>query len=150
MDYKQELEKIGKRGISIMQTIKQNLQYIQRSIVQETHFEQLAILDLMLSETVLALRQHTFKYEAKYSSDINNSHFKTYIQRSRKAKACLLSDMEEIAGELSKKNLNSKRCIALLEKVLKNDLYQNDVKLVINRFKNTTQSSTKMKKLNVK
>jgi hypothetical protein len=133
-----------------MQTIKQNLQYIQRSIVQETHFEQSAILDLMLLETVLAIRQHTFKYEAKYSSDINNSHFKIYIQRSRKAKYCLLADLEELTGELGKKNLNSKRCTAIIEKVLQNDLYQNDVKLVINRFRNTTQSSTKIKKLNVK
>lgn len=132
-----------------MQTVKQNLQYIQRSLSSGTHKEQTAILHLMMNETLEAVRNKSFQYETAYSSDKNLNHMYTYICLSKKAKASILADLQELQILHSRKN-DSKRCLAIVQKLLQNNLYQNEVNGVVNSWVNTSTSSTKTTPLSVK
>ncbi|MEE6451713.1 hypothetical protein RAH41_14150 [Gottfriedia acidiceleris] len=114
-----------------METIKQNLSYIEKSLLNETHKEQGAIIHLMFTETILRVKETTFIYEVPYSSENYQKHMYSFISISRKA--TLLTDLEELHAEISKKNTNIKRSLVLVQKMLNNDLYKSEVKEVINK-----------------
>lgn len=133
-----------------MESIKQNLCYIKRSLMNGTNKEQGAIIHLMLVETIEAVKETTFRYEVQYSSENYLKHNYTFITRSRMYKYKLLADLEELQCELSKRNTNVQRFLILLNKLLQNNLYQVQVNGVINKWTNTTAFKTKTKTLHVK
>lgn len=133
-----------------MESIKQNLSFIKRSLLNETHKENCVSIQLILVETILAVKETTFKYEVPYSSENYLKHHYTFLTRSRKCKYKLLADLEELKCELNRRNTNVKRCLTLINKLLQNNLYQNSVNGVINSWTNTTTFKTKTKTLHVK
>jgi hypothetical protein len=128
--------------------IKQNLQYIFKSLQAGTHLEQRAILSLMIEETVQEIHNTAFKYLVEYTSEDNTEHLQMFIAHGKKAKWTLLSDMEELKIKLN--NGNTKSCLKLVQNMLKTDLYKQDVQAMINNWKSTSRTNIKTRTIYVK
>jgi hypothetical protein len=134
-----------------MKVIKQNLAYIEKSLMNETHKEQSAIIHLMLVETTQEVKETIFIYEVPFVSAKEDYHFSTYEKRSRKAKASLLSDLQELQTELKTgRNTNIKRCLAVIQKMLHCNLYQDEINKTISKWVNVGNNPTKVRTLKVK
>jgi hypothetical protein len=126
-----------------LKQISNNLLYIKASIENDTHLEQAAILNLIITETVEAARQLDFSFIVPYSSENHLNHLYTFFQYGMKAKAKLITSLEELKRELTKKNGNKKRVLKLVENLLSTDLYKRDVNNSIDKWVNTTSFQTK-------
>ncbi|MFC7372444.1 hypothetical protein ACFQPF_12255 [Fictibacillus iocasae] len=124
--------------------IKQNLQYIGRSLLDDTYKEQSAILALLATETLELIRNMKMFYEVPYSSENHTNHFYTYTLKAKQEKSKLIAVMEEIQRELSINKTNVKRVLVLVQGMLQTNLYKNRVQASLDKWKNTTTFSTKL------
>lgn len=132
-----------------MKIIKQNLSYIEKSLLNNTHKEQGAIIHLMLEETVQEVKDLVFQYEIPYSSQKATYHVFAFVKRSKKAKASLLCDLRELQTELNRKNINVKRCLVVIQKALQTNLYQDEINRSINKWVNIGNNPTRSKIITV-
>ncbi|WP_404347488.1 hypothetical protein LG311_17840 [Sutcliffiella horikoshii] len=134
-----------------METVKQNLQYIKASIETGTHHQQKAIVHLMLEDTVLSVKEQVFKYDLPQVTVKEDYHVPIFVARSRKAKACVLSDLHELQVYISK-GIHEKRCVAIINKLLTTNFYQNEIHRTIGKWVNVSgkKFEVNIKKLNVK
>lgn len=132
-----------------MKMIKQNLSYISKSLLNNTHKEQAVIINVMLEETIQEVKETTFVYEVPFCSVKEDYHIPIYVNRSKKAKFSILCDLQELQAELNKKTTNVKRCLALVQKMLNNNLYQDSINKTINKWVNVGKIETKIRKLKV-
>lgn len=126
------------KASQVLESINQNLKYIETSIVNGTYKQQETILKLMLKDTVEAVKKLDFTFRVPFTNDKNKQHFSTYINRALKMKATLLTNLEEIHAELFTKHGNSKRALTLVQKMINTKLYKNVVAGYIGRWKNAT------------
>jgi hypothetical protein len=134
-----------------METVKQNLEYILKSLQNGTHKESGVIIELMLVETIQEVKETIFIYEVPFVSAKEDYHFSTYEKRSRKAKASLISDLQELQTELKTgRNINIKRCLAVIQKILHCNLYQDEINKTISKWVNVGNNPTKVRTLKVK
>ena len=131
-----------------MESIKQNIEYIQKSILNNTHREQQAIIALIISETVTTIKEATFSYDVPCVPNKSNAHFAVITNKVKQAKSSLISDLQELEGEL--KRNNTKRCLNILQKMLECNLYMNDVQQVIDGWKGLTKKELTKKTLRIK
>ena len=130
-----------------MESIKQNIEYIQKSILNNTHREQGAIIALIISETITAIKEATFSYDVPCVPNKANAHFAVITNKVKQAKSSLISDLQELEGCL--KRNNTKRSLNIIQKMLDNNLYMNDVKRVIDNWKGLSRSEVTKKTLRV-
>lgn len=126
-----------------MQTIKQNLQYIAKSIENGTHKEQSAILHLMIVETIQDMKELDTTFQVPYSTESYKHHFQAYINTASKYKATLLTNMEEVERELFTRKGNPQRALKLIQQMLQTNLYKDNVIHKIYKWVNTTHTPTK-------
>ncbi|QGQ47251.1 hypothetical protein [Metabacillus sediminilitoris] len=119
-----------------MNSIKQNLQYIEKSIISGTLNEQKVIIAVILSEVIEAVKEFTFTYQVPVS--IYKGHLETFICLAEKEKSRLLADLQELHYELERKKTNEKRALQLVEKMLVTDLYKDEVQRSINKWVNVS------------
>jgi hypothetical protein len=125
-----------------LKQIKNNLSYVQASINNGSDKEQAAILALIITETIEAARSFDLSYKLPYSSEKHKNHMYTFYNYAEQTKAKLISDLQEIQRELSIKKGNTKRVLKLIEKLLLNNLYKNELNSKIRRWRNTTSFPT--------
>ncbi|WP_226619766.1 hypothetical protein [Cytobacillus firmus] len=125
------------------ENVIQNLQYIERSLLNNTYKEQSAILSLIVAETFELIRNMKVFYEVPYSSGNHTNHFYTFSLMAKQEKSKLLADMEEVQRELSIKNTNVKRVLVLIKGMLETNLYKDHVQASLDKWKNTTNFTTK-------
>jgi hypothetical protein len=126
-----------------LKQIKNNLSYIKASIENGTHLEQKAILHLIIIETIEAAREIDFSFKVPYSSENHMNHMYTFFQYGMKAKAKLISELQELHREITRKNGNTKRAVKIIETLLTSDLCKSDVKNKLDNWVNTTSFPTK-------
>ncbi|MFJ7738870.1 hypothetical protein ACIQ2D_21420 [Lysinibacillus sp. NPDC097287] len=117
-----------------MKQVIKNLQYIQRSIDNNTYKEQSAIIHLLLTETIGEVKQLKFFYDAPYTSENYLKHHFTYIQLAKKEKAKVLSDLNELQDEFSKSNVNKNRVIKIVTTLLETRLGKQKIEGIMNRW----------------
>jgi hypothetical protein len=125
------------------ENVKQNLEYIQKSVLNGTHKEQSAILSVIVAETFEVIKNMKFFYEVPFSNDKNTNHFYTYSSMGKTSKAKLLADLEEIQNEISKRNTNTKHVLILIQSMLQTNLYKDGVQASINKWVNTSNFTTR-------
>lgn len=133
-----------------MKVIKQNLKHIKATIKAGTLQEQKASTSLLVAEVTAQVKEATFKYSTEYVLDKQQYHFTAYASFARKAKAKLLSDIQELQGELNKPVTNENRCVLILNNLLESNLHTIKVQNYMDQWKNTTTIKVKQKDLLVK
>jgi hypothetical protein len=126
-----------------LKQIKNNLSYIKASIENGTDKEQAAILHLIVSETIEAAQKTDISFKVPYSSENHMNHMYTFFQYGQQAKAKLLTNLEELKREITRRNGNTKRSLAVVENLLTSDLCRRDVKNKVDKWVNTTSFPTK-------
>lgn len=132
-----------------MNQIILNLYYLRQSI-RNGETQNIDILNLVAARTYKTALEADFEYVASYSNENCKVHFHYYSQLAKKAKAKLLTNLQELNMELAVKNIRSGRCLFLIENLLKSNLYQNDVNTTINRWENITKKELKYEVISVK
>ncbi|MGM0835417.1 MAG: hypothetical protein ACQEV7_04625 [Bacillota bacterium] len=136
-----------------MQAVKQNLAYIKQTMENDTHREQSAIIHMLIEDILLSVKDHVFNYEVPYVMDKDKFHFKVFVSRSRQAKASLTCDLHELNHLITNKHTdkNIKRSVGIINKLLQNNLYQDEIHRTINKWINLAPKyEVKKKKMRVK
>lgn len=123
-----------------MENITKELQYIQSAILNDTHKNQKAIIALMITEAIVAIKESKITLEIPYVSEKNTDHITTISNMVMNVKATLISELEELNGELSRKKVNTKRALKIIQKMLDSSLYMKSVQCTINKWRGLSRS----------
>lgn len=123
-----------------MENITKDLQYIQSAILNDTHKKQKAIIALMITEAIVAVKESKITLEIPYVSDKNTHHITTISNMVKNVKATLISELEELNGELNRKKVNTKRCLNIIQKMLDSSLGMNGVQQTISKWRGLSRS----------
>lgn len=132
------------------QNIKKKLQYIQNSILNDTHQKQKAIIALLLTEAIVEIKQTEITLEVPFVTETHTEHITTISNMVKNAKATLIASLEELAGELNKRKVNTKRCLNAIQKMLESNLYMNGVYYTINKWRSLSRSKIIKQTITVK
>ena len=144
------MNETARNSKQILQMIQQNLEYIEKSILNDTYREQAGIIQFLLSDVILEVKNFDFSYTASYSAENNKYHFYAYIMRGEKAKAKTLASLEDIRTELAGRNGKPQVALRLIQRLLKTNLHKEDVQKVINKWVNTNNQKVKVERIYVK
>lgn len=127
----------------VLQMVKQNLEYIEKSILNDTYREQAGIIQFLLSDVILEVKNFDFNYTASYSTETNKYHFYVYIMRGEQAKAKALASLEDIRAELAGRKRKPQVALRLIQQLLKTNLYKDNVQKVSNKWVNVSNKEVK-------
>ncbi len=116
---------------NIMEHIADQLQYIQKAIMEDTHQQQKGIIMLILSESISEVKGTTFTVDIPYVDERRTGHLKTFANAGKHAKAKLIASLEDLSGEINRHKINKNRCLKIIQRLLKSNLYKNDVQRLI-------------------
>jgi len=122
--------------------IKQNLRYIESSLINGTHKEQSGILQLIINDSIASAKQFSMTFKAPYVQETSKAHFLVFIQRIKKAESPLISSLQELQAELIAKNGNEKRALVIVQKIIDRNLFKIDVSEVLKDWKNNTSKES--------
>lgn len=132
------------------QNITRKLQYIQNSILNDTHQKQKAIIALMITEAIVEIKQTEITLDIPYVTETHTEHITTISNMVKNAKATLIASLEELAGELNKRKVNEKRALLIIQKMLESNLYMNGVYYTISKWKSLSRSKIIKQTITVK
>ncbi|WP_225230382.1 hypothetical protein [Cytobacillus stercorigallinarum] len=115
-----------------MEQIRDNLNYLYKVLQGDNHRQYKPILLVILAETITEIRNQQFVYYVNYGTE--QIHVGTYKAYCKMNKYKLIADLEEIEMTLRSKTVNVKRCIVLLEDILKSNLYQQNAQRKVSRW----------------
>ena len=144
------MNETARNSKQILQMIQQNLEYIEKSILNDTYREQAGIIQFLLSDVILEVKNFDFSYTASYSAENNKYHFYVYIMRGEQAKAKTLASLEDIRTELARRKGKPQVALRLIQRLLKTNLHKEDVQKVINKWVNTNNQKVKVERIYVK
>lgn len=134
VEYHSKPMEIENHGVKI----KQNLRYIESSLINGTHKEQSGILQLIINDSITDAKRYSMTFTAPYVQETSKAHFLVFIQRIKKAEATLISELQELQAELIAKNGNEKRALSIVQKIIERNLFKIDVSEVLKKWQNTT------------
>jgi hypothetical protein len=114
--------------------VKHNLQYLKQALDTGTYQEQKPILQVLLAESIEAVRETTLNFDMYYDNDRYTYHVYAYVLRIKKAKAELIVMLQELQYELSRKQVNVKRSLLLVNRLLDTELNTKDVQETIEKW----------------
>lgn len=123
-----------------MENITKDLQYIQSAILNDTHKNQKAIIALIITEAIVAIKESEITLEIPYVSEKNTDHITTISNMVMNVKATLISELEELNGELNRKKVNTKRCLNIIQKMLDSSLGMNGVQQTVSKWRGLSRS----------
>lgn len=132
------------------ENILKNVQYIQRSILNNTYKEQCGIIALLIVETITEIKETAISFDVPCVSGKGNSHLAVVTSRVKKAKASLIASLEELDGQLKRNKVNTKLCLVIIQKMLESNLYMDDVQDIIDNWKSSSRSEVIKRTINVK
>ncbi|ASV69068.1 hypothetical protein [Cytobacillus kochii] len=115
-----------------MEQIINNLTYIHNVLQGDNYKQYRPIMIVILSETIEEVRKQQFVYYVNFGTE--QTHVGTYKAYCKMNKYKLIADLEEIEMILRGKTVNIKRCIVLLEDILKSNLYQQNAQRKVSRW----------------
>lgn len=133
-----------------MKNIQTNLQYIQRSILNNTYKEQRGIIVVMIQETITAIKDVVITLEVPCVADKANSHLAVITSRVKKAKASMIASLEDLDGELQRNKVNTNCCVLIIQNMLDSSLYMDDVYEIINNWKGLARTEIIQRTITVK
>ncbi|MGE6630747.1 hypothetical protein [Bacillus sp. NPDC077027] len=122
--------KMKAEEIKSHENVMQDLQYIEKSLLDDSYKEKLPILTVLLSEVYASVK--AFDVEYKVPVSVHREHLQTFINLATQEKYRLLSDLQELNCELHKKNTN--RSLQLVKHMLDSDLYKERVQESLDMF----------------
>lgn len=119
--------------LSVTQML-QELTYVQNQITCSEYHQNIPMLRVIVLDVIAELKQTQFMFEIPRTSNYK-FHMKTYADIARRYRNKAVSDLEELHNELSSKNVNEKRCLAIISNLKETTFYKAQVKAKVDGWK---------------
>lgn len=117
-----------------IETAIQNLNYIQKKLLDGSYKNDMSLMQFALSNSIEAVRNTPFNYVIRHGTTKDKKgHIASYTAIAKRYKAKALCDLEDLQGELNSL-FSVKRCLVLIKKLLETNLYRNYVQQKMDNF----------------
>lgn len=112
----------------------QNLKYIQKQLKKKTYKDNLPLLAFACEEAQNTISETPFIYTLEVNPDNKKAHVASYSNLAKRYKNRLKCQLHELHHELTGQDCNRKRCLVLLDVIIKSNMYRTPIQRKLNEF----------------